>query len=129
MLSFLDYNQNYKLNEDDSTDAWINKTSKDDLQSYLKAHNPTDEVKQKILAAINQKSKEDTPQAEPAQTLKKSKTNPDIVIGKQFKSKKFNEVWTIVGIIDSGDRISMKSSKGIVMVFNTKKVLDSMTPI
>lgn len=128
MLKFNDYMDKY-VTEQEVSDEWITKSSKEELMRYLKIHDVRPKTRKKILMAI---SKAHTSSSEnPDDDKQKKEINEpvkNLTPGKQFKTKD-GLIYTVTKIMDNGMKIGIKTNKGEEIFVDPSRFRNSLTPV
>jgi len=127
MLKFNDYMDKY-VTEQEVSDEWISKSSKEDLLRYLKLHDVRPKTRQKIQMAI---SKAHNQPVNPKDEKKPEVDNDPIknlTPGQQFKTKDAL-IYTVTKIMDNGMKIGVKTNKGEEIFVDPSRFRNSLTPV
>jgi len=127
MLKFNDYMDKY-VTEQEVSDEWISKLSKEDLLRYLKLHDVRPKTRQKIQMAI---SKAHNQPVNPKDEKKPEVDNDPIknlTPGQQFKTKD-GLIYTVTKIMDNGMKIGVKTNKGEEIFVDPSRFRNSLTPV
>jgi hypothetical protein len=128
MIKFLDA---IDLINEEATLSWITGSKEGELQDYLDTHAPTTQTKQKIMQRLAQLRAQGGKQSDKEQQTP-SKDTPDepiVTVGKQYRSQKNGDIYTVIELVNNGLTVVLKSSKGDRLEVNAEKFPKIMDPV